>query len=304
MVAPSLQGGSMALRLSEVVPEGGSFGALAGVVCIGQAILLEGPMKCPPVRCWELLEKLLVRFPAVPPPAGKTPTKLAAAADDRSMDLMPGLQNWWLADEERLPLSPVERLGFFDQSMALAKCLAVAEAQSVVPRYRGHLLLSLLQFCYEAMQSLKWPALGGKKAGDVVLVSDASPVRPSGAFPAALGAGPPLLQRTASAMQVSWMEAAQSLRQVAGRLALHGDELQRSCQENLEMIKAMLPLSDELQTGILKDVEITLKGFTPKVEAGSHVCCGYIPVKPQEWRANAQEAMAWLGKEDERQKER
>ena len=29
------------------------------------------------------------------------------------------------------------------------------------------------------------------------------------------------------------------------------------------------------------------------------------PVKPfQEWRANAQEAMAWLGKEDERQKER
>ena len=35
----------------------------------------------------------------------------------------------WLADEERLPLSPVERLGFFDQSMALAKCLAVAEAQ-------------------------------------------------------------------------------------------------------------------------------------------------------------------------------
>lgn len=28
-----------------------------------------------------------------------------------------------------MPLSPVERLGFFDQSMALAKCLAVAEAQ-------------------------------------------------------------------------------------------------------------------------------------------------------------------------------
>lgn len=27
-------------------------------------------------------------------------------------------------------------------------------------------------------------------------------------------------------------------------------------------------------------------------------------MKPQEWRANAQEAMAWLGKEDERQKER
>lgn len=35
----------------------------------------------------------------------------------------------WLVDEERLPLSPVERLGFFDQSMALAKCLAMAEAQ-------------------------------------------------------------------------------------------------------------------------------------------------------------------------------
>eukprot|EP00435_Cladocopium_sp_Y103_P073803 s100_g45.t1 len=316
MVAASLQGGSMALRLSEVVPEGGSFGALAGVVCIGQAILLEGPMKCPPVRCWELLEKLLVRFPAVPPPTARKeiPSKSEAApADDRdlafvsvvcilrnmtwrnrSLDLMPGLQNWWLADEERLPLSPVERLGFFDQSMALAKCLAAAEAQtlgekmrSVVPRYRGHLLLPLLPFFYEAMQSLKWPTLGGKKAGDVVLVSDAV-VRPGRGACAVGFAAPPLLQRTASAMQVSWMEAAQSLRQVAGRLALHGDELQRSCQENLEMIKAMLPVSDELQTGILKDVEITLKGFMPKVE---------------EWRANAQEAMAWLGKEDERQKE-
>ena len=46
-----------------------------------------------------------------------------------------------------------------------------------------------------------------------MLVSDACPARPSGAFPAVLG-GPPLLQRTATAMQVSWMEAAQSLRRM------------------------------------------------------------------------------------------
>ena len=32
-----------------------------------------------------------------------------------------------------------------------------------------------------------------------------------------------------------------ALRQVAGRLALHGDELQRSCQENLEMIQVRVP---------------------------------------------------------------
>ena len=51
------------------------------------------------------------------------------------------------------------------------------------------------------------------EAGDVVLVSDASPARPRAERPAAdRRAGPPLLQRTASAMQVSWMEAAQSLR--------------------------------------------------------------------------------------------
>jgi len=62
--------------------------------------------------------------------------------------------------------------------------------------------------------SLKQLRMKLTEAGDVVLVSDASPARPSGAFPAALGAGPPLLQRTASAMQVSWMEAAQSLRRM------------------------------------------------------------------------------------------
>ena len=38
--------------------------------------------------------------------------------------------------------------------------------------------------------------------------------------------------------------------------------------------------------------------------SGSHKKKPAGPVKPQEWRANAQEAMAWLGKEDERQKER
>ena len=137
-----------------------------------------------------------------------------------SLDLMPGLQNWclgqlgavvwsgrdprWLIDEERLPLSPVERLGFFDQSMAFVKCLAVAEAQSVVPRYRGHLLLPLLPFFYEAMASLKWPALGGKKAGDVVLVSEA--------LARASSSPKPLLLRTTSAMQAKWMDSAQSLR--------------------------------------------------------------------------------------------
>lgn len=36
----------------------------------------------------------------------------------------------WLSGE-RLELSPVERLGLFDQSMALVRCLAMAEAQSL-----------------------------------------------------------------------------------------------------------------------------------------------------------------------------
>ena len=41
----------------------------------------------------------------------------------------------------------------------------VSDPRSVVPRYRGHLLLPLLPFFYEAMQGLEWPALGGRKAG-------------------------------------------------------------------------------------------------------------------------------------------
>ncbi|CAK9021977.1 unnamed protein product [Durusdinium trenchii] len=286
MLAESLSSGSMASKLAQVLPEGGSAPstALAAVVCLGQAILLEGPMKAPPQRCWDLLERMLACFPVCPPPTAKK-VEVEKEKEDRYLDSAPGLQNWWLSGE-RLELSPVERLGLFDQSMALVRCLAMAEAQSAVPHYRGHLLLPLLPHFHEGMQKLTWPALGGKKAGDVVLISDA-PAAPAAAG-AGAGAARPTLLRTTSAVQESWAEAAQSLRQIAGRLTVHGEELKRNCQQNVEWIKAMLPLSDEVSAGLLKDAELSLMFFEPKIE---------------EWRAGAQEAMIWLQKEDDRQKE-
>ncbi|CAK8985870.1 Uncharacterized protein SCF082_LOCUS317 [Durusdinium trenchii] len=303
MLAESLSSGSMASKLAQVLPEAAPSTALAAVVCLGQAILLEGPMKAPPQRCWDLLERMLVPGQRAGDGRQGRMVEVEKEKEDRYLDSAPGLQNWWLSGE-RLELSPVERLGLFDQSMALVRCLAMAEAQSLgfgranvaasttwfrwsaVPHYRGHLLLPLLPHFHEGMQKLTWPALGGKKAGDVVLISDA-PAAPAAAG-AGAGAARPTLLRTTSAVQESWAEAAQSLRQIAGRLTVHGEELKRNCQQNVEWIKAMLPLSDEVSAGLLKDAELSLMFFEPKIE---------------EWRAGAQEAMIWLQKEDDRQKE-
>ncbi|CAK9114393.1 Uncharacterized protein SCF082_LOCUS53005 [Durusdinium trenchii] len=215
MLAESLSSGSMASKLAQVLPEAAPSTALAAVVCLGQAILLEGPMKAPPQRCWDLLERMLVPGQRAGDGRQGRMVEVEKEKEDRYLDSAPGLQNWWLSGE-RLELSPVERLGLFDQSMALVRCLAMAEAQSLgsaVPHYRGHLLLPLLPHFHEGMQKLTWPALGGKKvhaAGDVVLISDA-PAAPAAAG-AGAGAARPTLLRTTSAVQESWAEAAQSLR--------------------------------------------------------------------------------------------
>lgn len=141
----------------------------------------------------------------------------------------------WLNE---LGLEQVERLGLVDQSLALLTTLAQAEAQSLVPCYRGHRLLRLLPYLHEAWhRHPTWPALGGK-ASEAVLLSEA---------PAAPPAAAPQLLRTATAMSATWSHAAQELRQVAGRLTVHGEELRRSCQQHMAMIQVAM-------AGLLKEI--------------------------------------------------
>ncbi|CAJ1366844.1 unnamed protein product, partial [Effrenium voratum] len=116
--------------------------------------------------------------------------------------------------------------------------------------------------------------------GEVVSVSGA-PAASSGAFCPA-----PRLQRSATALQRTWTEAAQQLRQTAGLLAVHGEELATNIEESLEALKV---LGRDNPAEVLLESRRLLMAAEPKIE---------------EWRAMAEESMRWLGKEDERQKER
>ena len=161
----------------------------------------------------------------------------------------------WLNE---LNLPQVERLGLVDQSLALLTILAQAEASSV-PCYRGHRLLALLPHLHEAFRPLPWPALGGE-----VLLSEP---------PAA-----PRLQRSVT-VGSRWAEAAQELRLMAGRLTVHGEQLLKSCREQLEVLETMRPLCEEGMQGEFRGLETTLRNFEPKVEDFSSLFMDFEALK-------------------------
>ena len=52
--------------------------------------------------------------------------------------------------------------------------------------------------------------------------------------------GPPVLVRAATALQASWADAVRDLRETAGRLNVHGDELSKTIRDSLELVQAMI----------------------------------------------------------------
>ena len=136
-----------------------------------------------------------------------------------------------------LPMSPVERLGLLEQITAFVTALALSESRSFWPCYRGHLLLPLIPRFHESLSAFAWPSLGGsKKVTDVVLLSAAPQPKP-------VPKGPPVLLRAATALQANWADAVRDLRETAGRLAVHGDELLRSVREAQALVQEMLSRS-------------------------------------------------------------
>ena len=136
-----------------------------------------------------------------------------------------------------LPMSPVERLGLLEQITAFVTALALSESRSFWPCYRGHLLLPLIPRFHESLSVFAWPSLGGsKKVTDVVLLSAAPQPKP-------VPKGPPVLLRAATALQANWADAIRDLRETAGRLAVHGDELLRSVREAQALVQEMLSRS-------------------------------------------------------------
>ncbi|CAE7949999.1 unnamed protein product [Symbiodinium sp. KB8] len=263
--------------------DGGLEHVVASAACLGQVVLRDGAIPEVPNFCWELLESLLDRFPAIPPVAEKKPEEAREGqGQEKLLAFAKGLQSWWL---QGLPMSPVERLGLLEQITAFVSALALSESRSFWPCYRGHLLLPLIPRFHESLPAFAWPSLGGsKKVTDVVLLSAAPQPKP-------VKKGPPVLLRAATALQANWADAVRDLRETAGRLAVHGDELLRTVREAQALVREMLSRSpsEAISKAALHGAESTLEGVVPKIE---------------EWQGAAAEAMEWVTQEDVRQKER
>ncbi|CAJ1336109.1 unnamed protein product [Effrenium voratum] len=145
----------------EVEEEDGSLGLVASVACLGQAVLLDGPMAEVPPLCWSLLQQLLARFPAKGTERAETEEK--EKDKEQWMSLAPGLQNWWLSE---LGLRPVERLSIVEEVLALVQSVAWAECTSLVPSYRGHILRPLLPDLQQGLRDLR-PAGAGFLQADL-----------------------------------------------------------------------------------------------------------------------------------------
>ncbi|CAE7559110.1 unnamed protein product [Symbiodinium sp. CCMP2592] len=280
--------------------DGGKEHVVASAACLGQVVLRDGANPVPNF-CWELLESLLDRFPAIPPVVDKNLDEARdGPGEEKLLAFAKGLQSWWLTG---LPMSPVERLGLLEQITAFVTALALSESRSFWPCYRGHLLLPLIPRFHESLSPFAWPSLGGsKKVTDVVLLSAAPQ-------PKQVPKGPPVLLRAATALQANWADAVRDLRETAGRLAVHGDELLRSVREAQALVQEMHSRSpsEAISKAALHGAEVSLEGVAPKIEAGTSRQSG-VTVRMmtmrhlQEWQGAAAEAMNWVTQEDVRQK--
>ena len=131
-------------------------------------------------------------------------------------------------------MNPVERLGVFEQISAFVAAIAASESKSLWPCYRGHVFIPLIPRFHESISPFAWPALGASKKGTDVVGVSAAP------RPKLIQQRPPALVRAATALQANWTDAVRALREVAGRLNVHGEELTNTVHANLEFVQAMI----------------------------------------------------------------
>ncbi|CAE7572966.1 unnamed protein product [Symbiodinium natans] len=158
-------------------------------------------------------------------------------------------------------MSPVERLGLLEQITGFVATVAASESRTSWPCYRGHLLVKLIPRFHESLRPCTWPSLGASKKGDVVLVSAAPQPKP-------IQKGPPVLVRAATVLQANWADAVRELRETAGGLAVHGEELSNTVAETLRLVQELALLQSEVVSkASLQQAEAALEEVAPKIEA-------------------------------------